>query len=90
MEELYCIVSGKVQGVSYRAFVLEQAQRLGLVGYVRNGENGVVEVVAQGNRRDLEALTSLLQKGPPFAAVSDLKTVWRKPTSVYKSFEVVF
>ncbi len=50
IEELYATVVGYVQGVGFRYFVVEKAQRLGLRGYVRNRTDGDVEVVAQGTR----------------------------------------
>src|SRR5437660_11118328 len=56
VEELYAVVAGYVQGVGFRYFVVEKAQRLGLHGYVRNQTNGDVEVVAQGTRPALENL----------------------------------
>ena len=63
------IVSGKVQGVFYRASTREQALRLGLTGYARNRPDGSVEVVASGEAEALDALERWLQQGPPAAKV---------------------
>lgn len=63
------LVSGKVQGVFFRASTREQAQRLGLRGHARNLADGRVEVVAAGDAEALDALEAWLQEGPPLAQV---------------------
>ena len=85
---LHAIVEGRVQGVSFRYFVSEQAQRLGLSGWVRNRYNGDVEVLAEGNRHDLELLLSALQQGPPMANVSKVTAEWLSASHEFSSFWV--
>ncbi|GGY33199.1 acylphosphatase [Rhodanobacter panaciterrae] len=63
------IVSGRVQGVFYRASTREQALRLGLVGHAKNRLDGSVEVLASGAANALDALERWLQHGPPAAKV---------------------
>lgn len=63
------MVSGRVQGVGFRAFCVRTARTLGLDGWVRNLADGRVEVVARGSEEALDRLTELLSEGPPFAAV---------------------
>lgn len=63
------LVSGKVQGVFYRASTREQALALGLCGYARNLPDGRVEVVASGSALAVEALEQWLWQGPPGARV---------------------
>jgi len=63
------LVSGKVQGVCFRASTQEQARRLGLRGYVRNLHDGRVEVLAMGTDDAIEALAAWLWQGPPSARV---------------------
>jgi acylphosphatase len=65
-----CHVSGRVQGVFYRASTREQAQRLGLSGYARNLDDGRVEVLAVGEPAAVESLVRWLRIGPPAANVS--------------------
>ncbi len=65
-----CRVTGRVQGVFFRASTREQARRLGLTGYARNLPDGSVEVLACGEPAALEALVAWLWQGPPQAAVS--------------------
>jgi acylphosphatase len=67
---MYCQVHGKVQGVGFRAFVLERARSLGLVGWVRNSADGLsVELVADGDAESLAQLQAALRSGPPSARV---------------------
>lgn len=64
-----CVVTGRVQGVWFRANTREQAQRLGVDGYVRNLADGGVEVLACGAPEAVEALSNWLRRGPPMAEV---------------------
>ena len=61
-------VSGRVQGVGFRFFTHQQAQKLGLVGYVKNLDNGDVEIVAQGDSVQISKLTEWLEHGGPVSA----------------------
>ncbi|GMU43372.1 MAG: acylphosphatase [Xanthomonadales bacterium] len=63
------LVSGRVQGVGYRAATRQQAQALGLHGHARNLADGRVEVLAQGEPDALAKLESWLWRGPPLARV---------------------
>jgi acylphosphatase len=87
-EELSAVVSGYVQGVGFRYFVVGKARVLGLHGYVRNGSAGEVEVVAQGTRAVLEQLLVLLRQGPPAAEVDDIQCAWREPTEHFSGFYI--
>lgn len=62
-------VSGRVQGVFYRAGTREQALELGLTGYAKNLPDGSVEVLASGSGQAIEALERWLWHGPPAAKV---------------------
>ena len=61
--EFYAKVYGRVQGVGYRYFVKEKAQNLDLFGYVKNLEDGTVEVLAQGREENLQKLIEELKMG---------------------------
>ena len=63
------LVSGKVQGVSFRASTRDVAVRLGLRGHARNLADGRVDVLAVGDATAVEALATWLQHGPPMARV---------------------
>jgi acylphosphatase len=85
---LHAVVSGIVQGVFYRGFVLREATRLGLCGRVRNLTDGRVEVEAEGERQELERLVRRLRRGPPSADVSDVTTEWTDYGHEYEDFRV--
>lgn len=80
-------VSGKVQGVFFRASTKEEAERLKLTGWVKNLPDGRVEVLATGTQEQLDELESWLQEGPATAKVSE---VVAKPESyqAFNQFEV--
>lgn len=72
MFSLIIIVTGRVQGVSYRYFTKKHANKLGIKGYVINREDGSVEVVAQGEKKDLEKFVEKLRRGPLFSKVKSI------------------
>lgn len=88
MERLQAVVSGEVQGVGFRDFIERQARTLGLAGWVRNEEDGTVQVVAEGPREALEALTSRLSEGPRLARVAEVETRWEPAQAEFRSFSV--
>jgi len=67
---LRCIVSGRVQGVFFRASTQRQAQQLGISGYARNLADGSVEVLACGEADAVQQLSAWLWVGPPAASVT--------------------
>jgi len=68
------IIRGKVQGVFFRATTQEMAEALGLTGWVRNCSDGSVEVHAEGDEEQVQALYEWLQKGPDAARVDEVVT----------------
>jgi len=86
--EFYAKVYGRVQGVGYRYFVKEKAQVLDVVGYVKNLEDGTVEVLAQGKEENLQKLIQELKKGPFLARVDKLDIIFRKPKNVFSQFQI--
>jgi acylphosphatase len=86
---LHAVISGRVQGVFFRAFVLENAVALGLSGWVRNLPTGRdVEVQAKGEREKLEKLVTCLQNGPPSSFVEKVTVTWSKYAGKYFCFEI--
>jgi acylphosphatase len=67
------LVSGRVQGVAFRAYAQRQAQILGLAGHARNLADGRVEVIAAGTREAVQALADWLQRGSPMARVESVQ-----------------
>lgn len=76
------LVTGRVQGVFYRASTQEVASRMGLVGWVRNCDDGSVELVACGEEAVLKQLEQWLWQGPKFAEVSGVQVNMLDPEEV--------
>ena len=74
---VHLLVSGIVQGVSFRFYTVEEARRLGVAGWVRNLADGRVEALAEGDRAALERLLAFCRRGPPAAQVDDVEATWR-------------
>ena len=77
-----------MQGVGYRHFIVVEAGRLGLHGLVRNLPDGSVEVIAEGERAQLERLAERARRGPTHAMVAQLATEWSEGPPRYSAFGV--
>lgn len=88
MKRVRALVSGRVQGVFYRASTHEQAISLELKGWVRNLENGQVEWVAEGPESLLKQLIEWCRTGPPAARVDAVEATWHEASGEFTSFEV--
>jgi acylphosphatase len=82
------VIYGYVQGVFFRDFTSRRARELGLTGYVRNLPNRAVEVLADGERINLEKLIGHLKTGPPGAAVEKIEVSWSEYTGSYSHFGI--
>jgi len=87
---LHAIVEGNVQGVGFRAFVIRNANGLGLSGWVRNRWDYTVEVVAEGEREPLEQLLSALRRGPGAALVTQVRPEWGQASLDFEGFRVKY
>jgi acylphosphatase len=65
-------IRGRVQGVGYRDYLRDEADRLGVTGWVRNRADGSVEAVVQGSAEAVERILSWARRGPPAARVAQL------------------
>lgn len=88
MERLHILISGRVQGVFFRAHTEETAKSLGLTGWVRNTENGDVETVAEGNHDQLEQFLQWCRNGPPSARVTTIRERWQPATGEFAGFGI--
>jgi acylphosphatase len=82
------LVRGRVQGVGFRWFVQRAADRLGIVGDVRNLPNGEVEVRAQADESVLDLFKRELRIGPPSAEVGEVMEQDLPVTDKYSSFQI--
>jgi acylphosphatase len=87
-QEARVVVSGRVQGVFFRASTRDVASRCGVRGYVRNLPGQKVEAVLQGEPALVEQVIAFLREGPPGAVVTDIAVDWREPAESYEGFHV--
>lgn len=80
-------ISGRVQGVGFRAFCQKQASALKIKGWVKNLKDGRVEAVIEGKENKVEQMIQQLKKGPSFARVDNLKIIDRDLTG-FSNFEI--
>ena len=84
-----CLVIGLVQGVFFRASTQQKANELGVTGYVKNLEQGHVEVLACGNAEAVGHLKAWLWQGPPNAHVSNVKCQLVEDIEIPNTFEIL-
>lgn len=82
-------MTGRVQGVSYRASTASEARRLGVVGWVRNLPDGSVELEVEGPDEKVAALLAWCEHGPPSARVERVAVEELAPTGADPAFAVV-
>ncbi|RME88544.1 MAG: acylphosphatase [Anaerolineae bacterium] len=88
LARIHIWVTGRVQGVGFRAFVQQNAYALGLSGWVRNVGYNQVEIVAEGERHLLERLLEAVRRGPRASRVDETRLEWEQPTGEFWRFEV--
>lgn len=88
MTEVQIKIYGIVQGVSFRYYTREESLKLDLTGWVKNLPSGTVEILAQGEKENLEKLISWTKEGPRSARVESVETNWRVPKESFSSFEI--
>ena len=72
----HALISGRVQGVSYRAACREEADARGLTGWVRNLPDGGVEAAFEGAESAVKEMIEWCRRGPPLASVKDVAVTW--------------
>ncbi len=90
MHEIKVTITGNVQMVMFRDFVKRKAQALKLHGTVKNNSDGSVEIVAQGEKHNLETLIEHLHKGPLLAQVVRVQMQWREPMEDFDGFTITY
>ena len=85
---IHIFVSGKVQGVGFRAFVQRTADELGLSGWVRNVGFNQVETVAEGSPDVLKRFLETIRVGPRSGRVDDVNFNWEVPLGEFDRFEI--
>jgi acylphosphatase len=84
----HVFLSGRVQGVAYRYFAEKWAHVAGISGWVRNLNDGRVEVLAEGDRTKVEEFLTHVRTGPRAAVVDEAEVRWENYTGEYSGFEI--
>jgi len=87
-EARHITVQGRVQGVGFRYFVLDAARRSGLVGSVRNCDDGSVEIVVEGSAGRVRAFVNEVGRGPALARVDKITACEIPPSGTYTTFNI--
>jgi acylphosphatase len=84
------IITGRVQGVAFRADTRWTAQQIGVSGWVRNRRDGSVEAVVEGEKERVEKMLDWCRHGPALARVDAMKLVWEPYTGEFTQFSITF
>jgi acylphosphatase len=87
---VHAFVSGMVQGVNFRSNTTRFAKSLGITGWVRNLDDGRVEVVAEGERDKIDKLIEFLKNGPPFSRVDELDLKKEEYKGEFRDFSILY
>ncbi len=90
MKRIHLVISGKVQGVFYRDFVRKAAEKLNIKGFVKNLDDGTVEVVAEGEDSKLKELIKECNRGSFLAFVEKIDVKEEKATGDFEEFQIEF
>ena len=85
----HAIVTGLVQGVFFRMFAKRTARSLGLKGYTKNLPDKTVEIVVEGEEKNIKVILDWLKKGPSAAKVMDIKIKKQEYKGEFDSFEII-
>ncbi len=88
MKQFEATIYGRVQGVSFRYYTQQEAQKWGVNGWVANQRDGAVKVVAQGAEAALKSFIPFLRRGPIAARVQKVDLFWQEPAEEFTRFEV--
>ncbi len=85
---VHMIIKGRVQCVFFRYSTMEQANALGVFGWVRNLRSGDVECEAEGDKEPLEKLVEWCRRGPAHARVDEINVTWSEFKGEFTKFEM--
>ena len=87
-KRIHVIVQGRVQGVFFRAYTKEEADRLGLVGWVRNRHDGAVEALIEGEAAAVDRMIDWLHQGSPMANVVRVQVTEEEAVGEHRDFAI--
>ncbi len=87
-KRLHVIVTGRVQGVFFRAYTKETAAQMGLSGWVRNRNDGTVEALIEGEKDAVDKMLKWFHQGSPHSVVESVEATEETPVGDSSTFEV--
>lgn len=84
------IISGRVQGVFFRAETQRAAERIGVHGWVRNQPDGTVAAVFEGLKQRVDQAIEWCWQGSPMSSVTDVAVQWESPSGQHDSFDITY
>jgi acylphosphatase len=88
--QILVLISGRVQGVWYRASTKQKAEELGLTGWVKNTADGNVEAMFEGDEATVHKMITWCRVGPPLAQVADVKIIQKRVGGEFTGFAVLY
>ena len=84
------LISGRVQGVAFRAYTRSVARQTGVCGSVRNLSDGRVEAVFEGDQEKVDSVIAWCRKGPPAGRVDQVQIFEEQPSGDFADFDITF
>lgn len=84
----HIFIEGRVQGVFYRAWTRDEAEKLGFTGWVKNLVDGRVEAVFEGPKEKVKEMVKKCREGSRVAKVEHLDVIWEDATGEFEGFEI--
>lgn len=89
LKQVRAVVRGRVQGVFFRASTQREAKRLGLTGWVKNRNDGAVEMCVEGEEEELKEFVAWAHRGPTASRVERVEVRWRGFAGDFPDFRIV-
>jgi len=86
----HVLISGRVQGVFFRTSTKNQAEQLGLKGWVRNKPDGKVEAIFEGEENIVKEIINWCHRGPKLSNVTDVKLDYQKFLNEFEDFSIIY
>jgi len=87
---VHVVISGRVQGVWFRASTRDKAQQLGLTGWIKNTSEGNVEAVFEGEEKLINEMLDWCRHGPPLSEVKNVEIKKRRPSNDFDDFSIKY
>ena len=89
MERMECIISGRVQGVFFRANTVNASKNFEIKGFVKNLPSGEVQITVEGEKKELENFLNAV-KNFTFTKIDKIETKWKKPLNKFNEFKIEY